>query len=175
MYTSPSNEITVEFDYVESLEDLTVEAVLSFVDTTSVQSSFSQAKSSQSNSFEYQKVSSTSISTVPKIIANPSQLSLIIKLEGKNSALIVQSRTNLEAQKVASTVSFAITIVIMIQFFIGTFFHKMIGLETIQVLQFAFFARMMVDLENVFIFNALNSLKYSAYGGYSNYEMFFGS
>jgi hypothetical protein len=63
----------------------------------------------------------------------------------------------------------------MIQFFVGTFFHKMIGLETIQVLQFAFFARMMLDLENVFIFNALNPLKYSAYGGYSNYEMFFGS
>ncbi len=63
----------------------------------------------------------------------------------------------------------------MIQFFIGTFFHKMIVLETIQVLQFAFFVRMMVDLDNVFILNALNPLKYSAYGGYSNYEMFFGS
>jgi hypothetical protein len=100
---------------------------------------------------------------------------LIIKLEGRNAALIVQSQTNLEAQKAASTVSFAITIVIMLQFFLGTFFHKMIGLETIQVLQFAFFARMMVDLENVFIFNALNPLEYSAYGGYSNYEIFFGS
>ncbi len=100
---------------------------------------------------------------------------MIIKLEGRNAALIVQSQTNLEAQKAASTVSFAITIVIMLQFFLGTFFHKMIGLETIQVLQFAFFARMMVDLENVFIFNALNPLEYSAYGGYSNYEIFFGS
>jgi hypothetical protein len=51
----------------------------------------------------------------------------------------------------------------MVQFFMGTFFHKMIGLETIQVLQFAFFVRMMFDNENTFMLNSLNPLKYSAY------------
>ena len=173
MYASSTNEITVEFDYVEALEDLTVEAILSFADTTSVQSSLLQAKSSQSSSSEYQKVQLASTSSVPKIIVNPSQLSLIIKLEGKNAALIVQSQTNLEVQKAASNFSLAVTILIMLQFFLGTFFHKMIGLETIQVLQFAFFARMTLDMENIFIFNALNPLKYSAYGGYTNYGIFF--
>lgn len=71
--------------------------------------------------------------------------------------------------------SFAVTIILMLQFFLGTFYHKMIGLETIQVLQFAFFSRIMLDLDSIFIINALNPLKYSAYGGYSNYEIFFGS
>jgi hypothetical protein len=66
-------------------------------------------------------------------------------LSGKNAALIVQSQGTLEAGKAASTFSLAITIILMAQFFIGTFFHKMIGLETIQVLQFAFFSRMMLN------------------------------
>jgi hypothetical protein len=96
-------------------------------------------------------------------------------LEGDNAALIVQSLGTLEAAKAASTVSLAVTIILMIQFFLGTFFHKMIGLETVQVLQFAFFSRMMLNLENVFIINALNPLKYSVYGGYTNYQLFFGS
>lgn len=45
----------------------------------------------------------------------------------------------------------------------------MIGLETVQVLQFAYFVRIIFDQQNTFLLNALNPLKYSAYGGYSNY------
>ncbi len=87
----------------------------------------------------------------------------------------MQSQGTLEAAKGASTISLIVTIILMIQFFLGTFFHKMIGLETVQVLQFTFFSRMMLNLENVFIINALNPLKYSVYGGYTNYQLFFGS
>jgi len=50
----------------------------------------------------------------------------------------------------------------------------MIGLETIQILQFAYFVRMMINQKNSFFSNSLNSLMYSAYGGYSNYETIYG-
>jgi len=79
------------------------------------------------------------------------------------------------AYQTASTVSIAITVLIMLQFFVGSYFHKMIGLETIQILQFAYFVRMMVSQKNTFLINSLNPLKYSAYGGYSNYELIYGS
>ena len=73
------------------------------------------------------------------------------------------------AYKTASTASLVLTVIIMVQFFIGSCVHKMIGLETVQVLQFAYFVRIIFDQQNTFLLNALNPLKYSAYGGYSNY------
>ena len=63
----------------------------------------------------------------------------------------------------------------MVQFFIGTCMHKMIGLETVQVLQFAFFVRMVIRQKSNLFMNSLNPLKYSAYGGYTNSELIYGS
>jgi len=48
----------------------------------------------------------------------------------------------------------------------------MFGIETIQVLQF-FFVRMIVDQKNVSLLNSMNALKYSAYGGYSNFPIIY--
>jgi len=49
----------------------------------------------------------------------------------------------------------------------------MIGLETIQVLQFFFFVRMIIDQKNSSLLNSMNVLKYSAYGGYANYPIIY--
>lgn len=59
---------------------------------------------------------------------NPSQLSVIINLKGANAALVPQSESILAAYQSASIVSLVVTILVMGQFFIATYFHKMIGL-----------------------------------------------
>jgi len=45
----------------------------------------------------------------------------------------------------------------------------MIGLETIHIIQFYYFITIIVDQKATTFLSSLNVLKYSAYGGYSNY------
>jgi len=75
----------------------------------------------------------------------------------------------LQAYQISSIGFMIVTIIILLQFFIGSYFHKMIGLETIQILQFFYFITILVDLRTTTFLKSLNVLKYSAYGGYSNY------
>lgn len=61
----------------------------------------------------------------------------------------------------------------MLQFYVGSFVHKMIGLETLQICQIFYFARMLIDDKSSSILNSLNMLKYS--NGYTNPDLLFGS
>ena len=47
----------------------------------------------------------------------------------------------------------------------------MIGLETIQILQYFYFVTMVVEQKTAL--KSLNVLKYTAFGGYSDYELFY--
>lgn len=50
----------------------------------------------------------------------------------------------------------------------------MIGLETIQILQFFYFVRIIVDQRQSSLLSSMNVFKYTAYGGYSNYDIIYG-
>jgi hypothetical protein len=49
----------------------------------------------------------------------------------------------------------------------------MIGLETIQILQFHYFLTMIVQQKKTIFLKSLNVLMYTAFGGYSNYKLFY--
>lgn len=50
----------------------------------------------------------------------------------------------------------------------------MIGVETIQILQFFYFVRVIIEQTFTTFLNSMNVLKYTAYGGYSNYVSVYG-
>lgn len=50
----------------------------------------------------------------------------------------------------------------------------MIGIETLHVLQFFYFIRILIEQNNTSLLNSMNVLKYSAYAGYANYPLLFG-
>ncbi len=68
--------------------------------------------------------------------------------------------------------SLIVSILILLQFFIGSYYHKMIGLETLQVLQFFYFVRLVIEQNLTTLLQSMNVLKYTAYGGYSDTEIF---
>jgi hypothetical protein len=63
-------------------------------------------------------------------------------------------------------------LVTLLQFYLGSYFGKMIGLETLQVIQTIYFARIAMISESSALINSLNDLKYTAVG-YSNPKLFF--
>ena len=74
----------------------------------------------------------------------------------------------LEAYKAASLVFMVITAFILILFVAGSYSHKMIGLETIQIVHFYYFMTMIVDQKTASFLKAMNILKFSTFGGYSD-------
>lgn len=71
-------------------------------------------------------------------------------------------------------ISLILSILILIQFLLGSYAHKMIGLETVQIVQLVFFARMIINQEYSPFMNSMNSLKYAAYCGYNDYFLVYG-
>ena len=65
-------------------------------------------------------------------------------LEGINWYLYYEEETLVTAFEVSFYLSFTVMILILIQFFVGSYFNKMIGLETIQVVQFVYFIRILL-------------------------------
>lgn len=65
-------------------------------------------------------------------------------------------------------------ILLLLQFYLGSYFHKMIGLETIQVIQSIYFVRMISRSSQTSILYSMNVIQYSA-SGYENAELFYGS
>ena len=51
--------------------------------------------------------------------------------------------------------------------------HKMIGLETIQIIQTLYFSRMIVSSTSTSLLQSLNNIQYSA-TGYQNSDLIFG-
>ncbi len=101
-------------------------------------------------------------------------ISLIVNLNGVNAKLIYEEESILTAYKSAYITSFIITMLILLQFIIGSYFHKMIGLETIQIIQFFYFVRVIIEQKLSTFLNSMNVFKYTAYGGYTNYEAVYG-
>ncbi len=77
------------------------------------------------------------------------------------------------AYKYAKIGFLAIAAVALVFFIVAAYFHKMIGLETIQILQFHYFLTMIVQQKKTVFLKSLNVLMYTAFGGYSNYKLFY--
>ena len=78
----------------------------------------------------------------------------------------------LKTKKIVDLLSLVFSLVILLQFYIGSYFGKMIGLETLQVIQTIYFARMAIVSEDSSFVNSLNKLKYTTVG-YSNPKLFY--
>ena len=166
-YLSATNEITVELDYHDSIESMVVKATLSFNQQS--------AQSVQTSFTEYQKASGGKVAVYPEpsIVLIPSELSVEIKIKGINSMIIFEDEAILAAYKAASIGFLTIAAIALIFFIIAAYFHKMIGLETIQILQFHYFLTMIVEQKKTVFLKSLNVLMYTAFGGYSNYKLFY--
>jgi hypothetical protein len=129
---------------LSSIENLKIELKLSPIqpNTTQVKSSLVESNSPQTDK---QSVSvgqsSTSMFTDLKL-ADP--ITMTVNLNGANAKLIYEDKSILKAYQSASTASLVITILILLQFVIGSYFHKMIGIETVQILQFFYFVRIII-------------------------------
>lgn len=64
-------------------------------------------------------------------------------------------------------------LLLLIQFCVGSYFHKMIGLETIQVIQSIYFSRMIIHNSGTSLLQSLNFMEYST-AGYENAKILFG-
>lgn len=89
-------------------------------------------------------------------------------MHGLGEPLIYNDEGYLTMYQSTSYISLVVAIIALLQFLIGSYVHKMIGLETIQVIQLFFFMRMMLYGQQNSLLNAVNVLKYVAYSGYSN-------
>ena len=67
-----------------------------------------------------------------------------------------------------------IIVLILVQFYLGSYMHKMIGLETIQIIQTIYFSRMIVSSTSTSLLQSMNNIQYSA-TGYQNADLIFGS
>lgn len=121
-----------------------------------------------------QKVSvGAAVYSQPLIVSIPSELSVEIKIKGTNSIIIFEEESILAAYQAASIGFFTIAAIALIYFIVAAYFHKMIGLETIQILQFHYFLTMIVEQKKSVFLKSLNVLMYTAFGGYSNYNLFY--
>ncbi len=96
-----------------------------------------------------------------------------IDIKGINSMIIYEDERILAAYKASSMGFMIITVLHLLFFFVASYFHKMIGVETINILQFHYFLTMIVDQKKTVFLKSLNVLMYTAFGGYSNYQIFY--
>jgi hypothetical protein len=95
------------------------------------------------------------------------------KLAGINAPLSFEPESMLTTHQNINTISLVITILLLLQFYVGSYFHKMIGLETIQVIQSIYFARMVTGSSSTSALTSLNVIQYST-SGYQNAGLFYG-
>jgi ABC-type Fe3+ transport system permease subunit len=67
----------------------------------------------------------------------------------------------MDTYKAVGGISIAISVFTLLQFVIGSYQSKMIGLETLHVLQIAYFARLMINQDTTSLLGSMNKLKYS--------------
>jgi cysteine-rich repeat protein len=101
------------------------------------------------------------------IVSQPSSFLLTHQLKGANAPLIFEELAELATQKNINLITLLLTILLLLQFYAGSYSHKMIGLETIQVIQSVYFVRMAAASSSSSLMNSINSIQYSA-GGYHN-------
>ena len=106
-------------------------------------------------------------------MSQPSSFTLNSRLVGVNAPLIFEKESLLSTHKNINIISTVLIFFLLLQFYVGSYVHKMIGLETIQVIQSIYFVRMLVPAKETSILNSMNIIQYSA-SGYENAEILFG-
>jgi hypothetical protein len=107
------------------------------------------------------------------IVSLPDKITIANKLNGVNAPLIFESSLMLSTYKNISLISLIMALLLLLQFYVGSYFHKMIGLETIQVIQAVYFARMLSKSSSSSLLSSMNVLEYSA-TGYENAHLLYG-
>ncbi len=106
------------------------------------------------------------------VVSIPPSFALKNKLTGINAPLTFEPESMLTTHQNINAISLVMTILLLLQFYIGSYFHKMIGLETIQVIQSFYFARMVTGSSSTSALTSLNVIQYST-SGYQNAEIFY--
>jgi hypothetical protein len=88
----------------------------------------------------------------------------ICKVKGANFPLTVENSFILEHFQSIELIALILSVLAIVQFYLGSYFGKMIGLETIQIFQFVSFARFLVITKKTTLLNAFHDLKYSSTG-----------
>jgi hypothetical protein len=86
------------------------------------------------------------------------------QVKGANFPLIVENSLILEHSSYIGTIVLALSILALVQFYLGSYLGKMIGLETIQIFQFVCYARFLVFTKNTTLLNSFNNFKYTSSG-----------
>ncbi len=102
------------------------------------------------------------------LIVSKSQYSYF-QIKASNAELRYASQSLGETHKTVGIISFALGIVALACFIISNYFHKLIGLETIQFIQLIYFSRIVFSGDAQSNVLAFNSLKYS--NGYSEINL----
>lgn len=108
------------------------------------------------------------------MISKPPTFYLSNKLNGINAPLVFEDESTLSTTKNINLISSVLIALLLLQFYLGSYSHKMIGLETIQVIQSIYFVRMIATSASTSVLNSMNVIQYSACG-YENAELFYGS
>jgi hypothetical protein len=90
-------------------------------------------------------------------------------MKASNGELKYESQSVSENQKTVGMISFILGITALVCFVISNYFHKLIGLETIQFIQLIYFSRIIFSGSSQSNVLAFNSLKYS--NGYSELNL----
>lgn len=91
----------------------------------------------------------------------------VCQVKGANFPLIVENSLILEHSQYIELIALVLSVLAMVQFYLGSYLGKMIGLETIQIFQFVCFSRFLVFTKNTTLLTAFHDLKYSS-TGFSN-------
>jgi hypothetical protein len=129
---------------LSSIENLKLELKLSPIqpNATQVKSSHVGSNNAQNDKKSVSAGKSSASIFTDLQLADP--ITLTVDLYGANAKLIYEDRSILKAYQSASIASLVITILILLQFVIGSYFHKMIGIETVQIFQFFYFVRIII-------------------------------
>ena len=107
------------------------------------------------------------------VISESASFFLTNKLNGVNAPLVFEDEATLSTTKNINIISSVLIALLLLQFYLGSYFHKMIGLETIHVIQSIYFVRMVATSASSSVLNSMNIIQYSACG-YENAELFYG-
>lgn len=87
-----------------------------------------------------------------------------------NGQLSFEEKSKLEKDEAVGTAGFVLGMICLVFYLLSTFFHKMIGLETLQFIQLIYFVRVITSEYSQSSLLAFNSLRYS--NGYNDiYKM----
>ena len=99
-------------------------------------------------------------------IINSDSQSLTLKMGAVNGPLSYESESSMTHHKIFNITGLIIGVVCLLFYLVSSYFHKMIGLETIQFIQLIYFVRLIAGSGVSSSFYAFNTLKYS--NGYND-------